>query len=174
MRDNRRVRPATSDDLKVSPLPHGAHRVYPTIPPPVKEVPAIEKPLSEETYRRDMAELRKHIRDIANFFSNNARTVDEYQVQSLTDSVTSVTWSAEWEVPITVTSVLITGPAGTFTLTLGKRAWNLTMPAAGFLFIGAPLSFLLGRNDVRQLTSGTAGDWAVEVMGYANIDWKLH
>ena len=53
-----------------------------------------------------------------------------------------------------------------FTLQLGKRTWQLALPASGVLVI-APIKISLDRSDTRKLTAANAGDWAVELCGYA-------
>lgn len=65
-----------------------------------------------------------------------------------------------------------TGPqltaASGFTLQLGDRTWSLTLPATGFLVIGAPIGLILARNDVRQLTTLISGQWTLELMGHCD------
>lgn len=54
-----------------------------------------------------------------------------------------------------------------FTLALGSHVWNnLALPASGILVV-APVAIPLSRSAPRQLTSATAGDWTLELMGYA-------
>lgn len=55
-----------------------------------------------------------------------------------------------------------------FTLQLGDRTWNLSLPPTGILTI-APVKLFLGRNSNRVLSSPVAGDWGLELMGRADV-----
>jgi hypothetical protein len=59
------------------------------------------------------------------------------------------------------------GACGPVQMQLGRRVWNLQLPPTGILVI-APIQLKLDRNSTRELTSATAGDWAFELMGYAD------
>lgn len=114
-----------------------------------------------------LLKMKEQISQLAKMAEDNSRPVDEYLSQTLVpDSVTQLTIPPQWEVGELIQSVVITGPTATpqFTLQLGDRTWNLTLPASGILVI-APIRLLLGRSDNRVLTSPTAGQWTVELMG---------
>lgn len=70
-----------------------------------------------------------------------------------------------------IANVAATATSTPFTLVLGKRSWNLNLPPSGILVI-APVKFSLGRNDTRLLTSATAGDWGLELSGYADVTYR--
>jgi len=53
-----------------------------------------------------------------------------------------------------------------FNLQLGKRSWQLLLPETGILLI-SPIQVKLGRSDQRNLIASVAGDWSLELMGYA-------
>lgn len=55
----------------------------------------------------------------------------------------------------------------TFTLLLGDRQWNLTLPSTGILAI--PCKLLLDRNSNRILQSTFPGNWGLELMGTADV-----
>lgn len=66
-----------------------------------------------------------------------------------------------------IKSVLVTGPVTTaFTLALGGRFMSLSTDATGKCLL-APVSFWLKPGDARTLTSVTAGDWFLQLSGYA-------
>lgn len=61
-------------------------------------------------------------------------------------------------------------PPGTpFTLQLGDRAWSLILPNTGILSIRFNPGLELKQSDDKLLTSATAGNWAVELTGYRNV-----
>lgn len=67
-----------------------------------------------------------------------------------------------------ITATPVVSELGTsFSLQLGRRAWNLLLPPTGILVI-APIQIALGRSDTRQLSASVAGDWSFELMGYAD------
>jgi hypothetical protein len=55
----------------------------------------------------------------------------------------------------------------TFVLQLGDRFWTLSLPSTGLLEFSCEM--LLGRNDLRQVTSTFAGSWNLELMGHADV-----
>ena len=63
-------------------------------------------------------------------------------------------------------SVIPINVAIPFTLQLGDRYWQLTLPSTGILEFSCDL--LLTRTDVRKLTSATAGAWFFELTGEAD------
>lgn len=117
--------------------------------------------------------LRNQVEKIARMVVDQSKRVDEYQVQTLTiEADATVTNPLEvlpvFEVGEIIESIIVTGPAGAFTLQLGDRVWNLVMPASQFFFIGAPMGMMLSRNDRRLLSSSVAGEWTLELMGRAD------
>lgn len=64
-------------------------------------------------------------------------------------------------------SVVPTNVAIPFTLQLGNRFWSLSLPPTGVLEFSADI--LLERNDLRRLTSATAGPWSLELTGEADV-----
>jgi hypothetical protein len=122
-------------------------------------------------FRNMMADMRGAFGDLANLLEDKTHRVDEYRVQTLgPDANTSVVLQPEYEVAEIITSVIVVGPPATpaFTLKLGKRVWNLVLPASQILVI-APVVFSIGRNDDRYLTSAVSGDWSLELGGYADF-----
>ncbi len=112
--------------------------------------------------QREMANLRKALED-------RSRPVDEYRPQAITSESTAlVQLPPQWESREMITSILITGPAGACVVQLGDRIWTLTIPAAGYIAI-SPVAIMLERNDIRQISSATAGDYTLELMGYADM-----
>jgi hypothetical protein len=112
--------------------------------------------------------LRDQIAEQAKLLQDQGRPVDEYRPQTLAgDSETAITLQPQWESIERIEQILITGPAGQVTLQLGDRVWSLTIPATGFILI-APVAIFLGRDDVRQLTAQAAGDYTLELMGFAD------
>lgn len=109
---------------------------------------------------------------LATAIGNRSRKVDERRQQSLSGETTSlVPIIPDWEFSEIITSVIVSGPPATLcTVQLGNRSWQITTPATGILVI-APVQISLGRDDVRQLSSGTAGNWGLELMGYCDTAW---
>lgn len=131
-------------------------------------VPDEPRPITREWLDETITQVLRELRDAADLLRQESRSVDEYQVQTTAvESTNSITWPAEFErVDEIITSILVTGPVSTaFTLQLGKRVWPLNTTPAGFLVI-APIRMKLNYTDIRQLSSATFGEWAVEVMGY--------
>lgn len=133
-------------------------------------VPDEEKPFDARELRNVMADFASRISDLGNLLEDKSHRVDAYNVTSSASEVNAaINLQPEYEVSEIIESVLIIGPTGTptFSLQLGKRFWNLTLPASGVLVI-APVRISLNRNDPRILTPTTPGDWALELMGFAN------
>jgi len=104
---------------------------------------------------------------IARMAENRGSPVDEYNSAAITGAGSSASVSVQptYELmPEKIEGIIVTGPTGAITLTLGDRIWSLTIPASGILVI-APIAIRLGRTDVRQLTSGTPGTYTLELMG---------
>lgn len=111
--------------------------------------------------RNEMAKLAVQIED-------RSRIVDEYQPQEITgEAFTTISIQPQWETEERITSIIITGPPGNVTVQLGDRIWPLTIPATGILVI-APIIVLLGRNDIRQITASTPGQYGLELSGYCD------
>lgn len=118
-----------------------------------------------------LAAMQEALQELARQTENRGKVVDEYNTVPITgaasESILTVLPTYEY-MPEKIEAILITGPpAASATLTLGDRQWSFIMPAAGILPIG-PLAIILGRSDVRQLTSSTAGLWSMELMGIAD------
>jgi len=115
--------------------------------------------------------LEKGINALARTVQDTSHSVDEYSTESvIVDDILTVTVYPEYDkMAERITSVLVTGPPSTaFSLFLGDRAWIgiLTDASGKFQVYGTGL--LLGRNDVRQLTSAVAGNWTLELTGFAD------
>lgn len=137
-------------------------------PQPV-EVPTIEQ-VPDRYIALGLIHLRNQMANLAKMAEDNSRPVDEYNSQTLApESETTLTLQPAWEVTEVIRSILVTGPGvgGNFTLQLGDRTWALFLPNTGYILL-SPLSLILGRNDVRQLTSNTAGQWTLELMGHCD------
>lgn len=65
-----------------------------------------------------------------------------------------------------IVGILQPANAPTYTLQLGKRAWTLQLPPSGIQVIG-PIQIKMGRSDQRNLIASVAGDWSMELMGFA-------
>jgi hypothetical protein len=113
--------------------------------------------------------LRKEFQNLARQADNRSRPVDEYRVQTLVaDSEMTVTIQPQYDlISERIESIVITGPTGAINVQLGDRDWTLTIPASGVLVI-APVSILLSRSDNRVLTASVAGDYSMELMGWAD------
>lgn len=132
------------------------------------EVPDVESEPVKFVMKGILA-LRKEMQNLARQVDNRSRPVDEYRVQSLTaDSELVVTVPPQYDfINERIENIMITGPAGNVTLQVGDRTWPLQIPATGYIHIG-PLSLLLARNDTRQLVAASAGDYSLELMGWAD------
>jgi hypothetical protein len=58
-----------------------------------------------------------------------------------------------------------------FALQLGSRYWNLALPPSGILVI-SPVAIRLDNSDLRQIISSVVGDWNLELMGHADINYR--
>ncbi len=143
-----------------------------TIPPRADE----EEIIHPSWVRESVHQVILSLRNLAKLIQDKSRRVDEYRIQTLAgDSETLITLTPDFErIPEIIESVVITGPTATpaFTVKLGKRVWNLTLPATQILVIG-PLSMKLGYEDDRFLQTAVAGDWSLELMGYADTDNRI-
>ena len=122
-----------------------------------------------------MAAFAEQMATIARTIENRANTVDEYNSAAVTgagsSSVISVQPTYEY-MPEKIESIVITGPPGAVTLTLGDRIWQLVIPAAGILMI-ARVGIILGRGDARILTPAAAGVYTLELMGIADRRFNI-
>lgn len=118
-----------------------------------------------------LTQLHNRVRDLALTIDDRTRPVDEYQVASTEAPIATseVIAQAQFDqITERITSILVTGPPSTaFTLQVGDRYWELLTNASGFVLIG-PVSMFLERTDNRILTSATAGNWTLELMGWAD------
>lgn len=148
-------------------LPHDAQAVIHTRNPVPPQGDEREK-VVYEYLAAGMVAMSEEMRKLARQIENRSRLVDEYQTQgSISANETTVPLQPTYDfMPEKIESIIVVGPPGNVTLTLGDRVWPLTIPAAGFLVI-APVAILLGRNDLRQLT-GPAGNYNLELMGIAD------
>jgi hypothetical protein len=112
----------------------------------------------------NIGRLSRRIRDTTRF-------VDEKRIQTLaadTENVVSLLPQFE-RMGEHIESVIVTGPPTVACpVKLGERVWNLTIPATGILVI-APIGITLDYEDDRFLTSATAGQWGLELTGYADV-----
>lgn len=114
----------------------------------------------------------KSIDNLVRLIQDRSHRVDEYQPQELTNTVSSMQTTPDYEIDEIITSIIVTGtPAAAFTLNVGKRQWNLTMTASGILVIG-PIQISLGRYDNRVLTSATPGNWTLELCGHTETKFR--
>lgn len=149
-------------------------RSYPRMPPTRAQD---ETPVGEEGWLREaVIRLERSISDATSLIEDNSHRVDEFQnLSSVAESVTSVQTTPDYDMyDAIIEAVVVTGPTTgnvPFTLQLGKRIWSLQLPATGILVL-SPLKMSLGRDDQRLLTSATAGPWALELMGYADIRYR--
>jgi hypothetical protein len=116
-------------------------------------------------------ELTRSVERMARNIQDKSRRVDEKRVQTLAaDSETQVILTPQFERLGEIIEAIIVGgsPAATCTVKLGERVWNLTIPATGILVI-APVGITLDYEDDRFLISTTAGEWFLELTGYADV-----
>lgn len=162
------------------------HPSYPHLPRPkiqpggekhLRQVPPVQVPSIEQEPLRYLAlalvHLRNEISKLPAMIEDHSRPVDEYRPQELVpDSELTMTLQPQWETEERITSIIVTGPAGSIALQLGDRTWNLTIPATGILVIG-PISLFLSRSDARILTAQTPGQYTLELMGYCDTRGQL-
>jgi hypothetical protein len=114
--------------------------------------------------------LEKQFGPVVRKIRDVSKPVDEYSTESVViDNVTTVTVFPEYtHMAERIESVIVTGPASTaFTLTLGDRSWDVLTNVSGlFQILGAGL--LMSFNDTRSLVSATAGNWTLELTGFAD------
>lgn len=148
-------------------------RAYPRMPPTRAQN---DTPIGDENWLREaVTRFDRSLSDLTTLIEDTSHRVDEFQNLPTTGApnVTQIQTFPDYDIYAEIIeSVVVTGPAGTaYTLQLGKRIWTLQMPAAG-IYVIAPLKLSLDRDDARILTSNTAGDWTLELMGYADIRYR--
>jgi len=135
-------------------------------PLPITAKDIEEKPLKFISLA--LTQLQRQFKRVATSIEDRSMGVDEYQTQTATGPVTNtINVSPQYETNERITSILVIGPAGTCTVTLGDRVFPLTIPASGFLLI-SPVSMYLGRDDTRQLVTSTPGQINLILGGYAD------
>lgn len=136
-----------------------------------------ETPLGDAEWLREaVRRFERSLSDLTSLIEDNSHRVDEYQnLSPASGGNLQVQTQPDYDVyPEIIEAVIVTGPTTggvAFTLQLGKRIWPLLMPAAGIIVI-APIKMSLDRDDLRQVSSATAGDWTLELMGYADIRYR--
>ena len=118
-----------------------------------------------------LARIHRVMKGLAEQALDFTRPVDEYAIvggyTGVGDSFVEVQPQFD-TMSERIESVIVTGPVTTaFTLQLGDRNWTLSTDATGKVVL-APVSLQLGRNDRRLLTSATAGNWTLELMGHGD------
>lgn len=169
-REMSRLYPGTGEGLGAG----GFHERVPTpgykIPP--KEVHDYGQAVPSEDVRNELLNLTARISDLVEFYSEQTRRVDEYNVGTpgAPISTTTVSLFPEYDLlPEIIGSILVIGPAATtFTLQLGKRVWTTLVTDARGVWQLTSLQMELQRSDARVLTSATAGNWSLELMGTAD------
>jgi hypothetical protein len=138
---------------------------------PVVKVSDIQATVAEKYQLVALERIRSVLGGLARQLEDTTRPVDEYQVNAVyseLESLSTLEVLPQFEISERIESIVATGPpATTFNLQLGDRYWDLVTDASGKVVI-APISMLLNRNDRRILTSTTAGDWTLELMGNAD------
>lgn len=151
-----------------------AQRTYPRTPPTRAHD---ETPTGEDGWIREAVKrFERSLSDLTSLIEDNSHRVDEYQnLSPASGGNLQVQTFPDYDTyPEIIEAVIVTGPVTgnvPFTLQLGKRIWPLQLPVSGILVI-APIKLSLDRDDPRQVTSATAGDWTLELMGYADIRYR--
>lgn len=116
-----------------------------------------------------LVHLKEQLASAAKQLQDKSRPVDTYNPETVTlDAFSTITIQPAYEGMECITSIVVTGPAaGAATIQLGDRQWPVIIPATGILVI-APIAVRLGRSDNRVLTAAVAGDYSLELMGYAD------
>lgn len=138
------------------------------------EVPDLEQE-SQKYIATALSGLREQFADLAKIIEDRSHPVDEYQPKTLaTDAETTITVGPTYEyMNEQITSVIVSGPAAaTVTLQLGDRIWPLVIPASGILVI-APIAIILDRHDQRILTASVAGEYSIELTGFADRRFSI-
>lgn len=176
-RHSRPTFPVSNDSRAALPTEEGGYG-WEYVPRAVKPGTPVRQPVPiepEDIERQPMKfialalmQLHRQFRRMAISIEDRSQAVDEYQSQTPTGPVTNLLQlQPQYESNERITSILVVGPAGAATVTLGDRVLPLTIPASGFLIL-APVSFFLGRDDLRQLSTATAGQINLILGGYAD------
>lgn len=129
-----------------------------------------EEQTATEYLMAGFRQLQEALGEVARQTENRGHLVDEHNTGGMSGATSESTLSLipDYEFWVEkIESVIVTGPTGAVTLTLGDRVWNVTIPASGILVI-APIAILLSRSDPRQLVSATPGQYGLELMGIAD------
>lgn len=124
-----------------------SRQVEPVTAPDIDEAP-------NQYLVKGMLKLHEQLGHLARIIDNRSRPVDEYRVQTLVvDSEQLVTVQPQYDqISERIESVFVMGPPNAnCTVQLGDRTWYLVIPSTGEIII-SPVSLLLSRNDVRQLS----------------------
>lgn len=114
-----------------------------------------------------LARLYGELKNLSKIVEDRTKPVDEFTPQTTMSTELTLEIQPTYEIPVRVTSILVTGPAGqTVTVTVGPRNWTVVIPASGVLVI-APISMIVNREDHRTITATVAGDYSLELMGWA-------
>jgi hypothetical protein len=118
-----------------------------------------------------VSRIQKNLAGLARQLEDRTKLVDEYSIVSgytpANESIVEVLPTFD-TISEKIESVIVTGPVTTaFTLQLGDRNWSMATDATGKVIMSS-VAILLSRNDRRILTSGTAGNWTLELMGIAD------
>ncbi len=146
--------------------------------PPEREKRVEDEPadVSHAFWINELAEFKRNLKFFTRLIVDKSLHVDEYRVQGAgpLESVTQIDVPPGYDTTEVIENIIVTGPVTAspatigpaFLLKLGKRAWNLALPTSGILVI-SPVSIELSRSDDRFITPAAAGDWALELTGYA-------
>lgn len=143
---------------------------------PVRRMPSVRVEDSEMTPVENymvvaVSRIQKILQALSRQLQDFTKPVDEYSIvggYSPSNESTIEVLPTYDTINERIESVFITGPVSTaFTLQLGDRNWSMTTDATGKVVI-APVAILMGRNERRILTSATAGNWTLELMGHAD------
>jgi hypothetical protein len=140
------------------------------VAPVAAKVPGPDLPPASKMTLVALNRLEKGIAALARTAQDVSHVVDEYSTEPvIADNLLTVTVQPEYDkMAERIESVIVTGPPSTaFTLLLGDRSWFVLTDARG-LFHVPYAGLLLGRNDQRQLSSAVAGNWTLELTGYAD------
>jgi hypothetical protein len=153
---------------------HGEQTIRPT---PAKVSVPDSEPNFAKLAAMGVAQIGQQFKALAKLIENRSTPVDDYQIEGGVNLAqldpqanSGVQVLPEFECDERITGIIVTGPpttTPTFNLQIGERIWTLQLPVTGILVI-SPISLTLNRNDLRVLTSATAGDWTLELFGWAD------
>jgi hypothetical protein len=137
-----------------------------------EKVHDVDIPTAQKYMLVALNRLEKILGPLSRKVADITKPVDEYSITGIYNQVTSlneITVFPQFDKSAErISYVLVTGPPTTaFTLTLGNRTWNVLTDATGTWQVhGAGI--MLDKNDSRILQSATAGDWSLELCGFAD------